>query len=319
MFKGSYAFVYTLIAVLLIGLIFGGSESDQNGYTQVLPPDVVSSLNELVEVEILTTLDSDEIKVSLVNESGEWRVAERYGYPANQTKLVRLLRDLADARLLEEKTKKPENFAALGVGESATRLRLSGDLTLAFGQQASGRSGRYMRYESGGDDANQVYLQSAVLSELSADPAVWLAPDILDIAPAQVARIEIQHPDDLLTLTRGEDGQVSVAGISDSQLRYAGIADPIFNMLSGLKLQDIAPRDSVDVAGSVTVQVSLVDSSFITIDLAKQQDRFWLTVDSDSSQVPESVHNWAFAVSRLTYDNMTKTTASLKKANTDEL
>ena len=48
-------------------------------------------------------------------QPGNWTVTERRGYPADASKVRKLLLELSDAKIVEEKTANPANYAILGV------------------------------------------------------------------------------------------------------------------------------------------------------------------------------------------------------------
>jgi hypothetical protein len=314
MFRGSYAFLFSLIAVLLLGLLLGGGEDAEDGGVAVplLPAEVAATLNDVPTV----TITGPNHKVTLQRQAGNWVVAERNNYLANSERVLRLLRDLRDANLLEEKTRKPENFNRLGVAASGIQLDIV-DTTLLFGQQASGRGGRYLRYLHT-DNENQVWLQSASLNQLEADPAVWLQPDVIDIDSASIQRVTILQGEESLQVQRTTTGEVKVVGVAEDQLRYAGIADSVMNLLSGVKLEDVLPRQELDLEGAVAVSVTLTGGAELGLRLLERDGAFWLTVDSPRAEDAD-LKSWAYKISRLNYDNMTKPKSSLLKAEDNEL
>ncbi len=304
MFKGSYYFLFALIAVLLLGLVFGGSsERGEREQQSVLPEPYLAKLQDVSKVTIAGVGNRVEIE----RRSDGWVVANRYNYVANEAKLIAMLRDLKEASLLEEKTKKPENHDRLGVGPEAISVSLDDEVVLLFGQRSTGRAGRYMRYA----DSDQVWLQSAVLSELDANPGRWLQDEILAVPNSEIASISIQHPDETLTLKQLDSGKVEVEGVSQKELRYEGIADPVFNMLSNLRLQDIAPLDTVDISGGVMLSVTIKEAGLLEMQLVRRDGMQWLKVNEAPEGVLKARPGFAFAISPLNYDNMTKRKAAL--------
>ncbi|MFN3239816.1 MAG: DUF4340 domain-containing protein [Pseudomonadales bacterium] len=314
MFRGSYYFLFALIAVLLLGLLLGGGDGagDSSKTLPLLPEEVAARLDALTTVSISGPASS----VTLQRQEDRWVVVERANYVANQQQVQRLLRDLRDARRLEEKTRKPENFARLGVAANGIQLAIA-DTTLLFGQQASGRGGRYVRYLNT-DDENQVWLQSAPLSQLAVDPAVWLQPNVIDIESTNVQRVAILQGEESLQVERTTTGEVLVVGVAEEQLRYAGIADSVLNLLSGVKLEDVLPRGELDFDGAIEVSVTLTDDAKVDLRLLEHDGAFWLAVDSERAE-DKYLQSWVFKISRLNYDNMTKTKSSLLKAEDNDL
>lgn len=308
MYRSSYYFLFALIAVLLLGLIFGGNDhSETVDQQKVLPVAVSTRLDEIKKISVTAQNGT----VVLTRESNGWVVPARRNYRADDSKVVKLLRDLKDARLLEAKTKKPENHSDLGVGKLATLVVLDDDFSLFLGNQASGRSGRYMRYA----DSDQVWLQSALMADLSGNPGWWLQNDLLDIPAEEISTIRIIHPDETLSARRSEAGEVLIDDVDKDSLRYAGVEDSLFNMLTSVQLQDVAPIADIDWTDAVQLEIGLVNGEDLSLKLVRREDRHWLMFDAVGGGVNVSDVTLAFEISRLDYDDMSKTKNAFVKAS----
>jgi len=82
-----------------------------------------------------------------LRKSGErWTVAERADYPADTSKLRKLLQSLRDAKIVEEKTSDPALFAGIGVEDPAAAGATGAEVTAIA---PSGRIGVMRRKTAG--------------------------------------------------------------------------------------------------------------------------------------------------------------------------
>src|SRR3569832_714084 len=84
----------------------------------VMPGLDKSTVNSVTEIRLSK---GDGTKTTLKKGSTEWSVGER-DYPADSGKVRKLLLDLAALNVIEEKTSLPENYPALGVEDTGTRV-----------------------------------------------------------------------------------------------------------------------------------------------------------------------------------------------------
>jgi hypothetical protein len=308
MFRGSYYFIFLLIAVLSLGLLLGGETDDVKEDCQRL----YSDRNKLTQVKEIR-IDDGDLSVRLSNIAGQWLVQSRNNYPADKARVLALKRDLFEARLLEAKTQRPENHDLLGVGLNGIAISLDDEPYLVVGQSASGRSGRFVRFA--GED--QVWLQSSQLTEVSANSANWLKRDLLDVDPETVRRIVIDHEGERLSVSQGV-GVVSIAGIDASEYRYEGIQESLVNMFERVLLTDVAQRQAIDFSDASRVSVVTRqggEGRTTSLALTKQDDQYWLAfVEGAPDSLSVNPDKWAFAISRLNYDTMTKQKRSLIKS-----
>ena len=205
MFRGSYIFCMVLISVMVLGLLFGSSESDEDTKVRAaLFPELKFKRNgisqiEISKIEISGALDdvrdevgdevgegagegagagnaaadnAAEIKVTLLRQDGQWKVQERIDALADAAKINRFVAALVKANKLERKTFTPEYFYRVCVDDQAIGVKLEGQATIWIGATAKNRFGRYVRMIEGGESV--VWLISSELTELSTDPADWL-------------------------------------------------------------------------------------------------------------------------------------------------
>lgn len=153
-------------------------------------PALADSLNDLTEVRIVK---SGGPAVTLQRSPRGWLVGER-DYPANATKLRRLLIDLSRLTIVEAKTDEPANYAQLGVGEGSgpaaqsTRVSLvkpGGSTELIVGNTAGGRE-VFVRLA---DEARVWLATPQIVAE--ADPRRWIDLLLLDIEASRVREVAV--------------------------------------------------------------------------------------------------------------------------------
>ena len=140
------------IAALLIvvaGVWLAGREgsSGTSAPTGALYPDLKAQLNAVNAIHLYKA--GDARVVELVRKDDAWKVSDRDSYPADDGKVRKLLIELADAKIAEQKTSDPQQYAKLGVedtkGTAATsvRIELAGTpkpVDLIIGKQAVRRA-----------------------------------------------------------------------------------------------------------------------------------------------------------------------------------
>src|SRR5690606_27063134 len=82
---------------------------------ELLLPQLEASLDRIDRVRI--TAAGNEAVATLERGADPWSIAERHGYAADITKIRGVLRGLADARIVEEKTSNPAYYDRLGVSD----------------------------------------------------------------------------------------------------------------------------------------------------------------------------------------------------------
>ena len=146
-----------------------------------------------------------------------WGLADRGGYPVQETKLRGMLTALTELRLVEQRTADPTQFATLGVEDPSgprtpTRIccacwmrRASRSLALIVGHR---------RVRTGGNVPDEVYVrrpgdnQSWLAEgslEVDADPQLWLDRDIMNIDHSRIAKVAVTRGGATLEFARADD------------------------------------------------------------------------------------------------------------------
>lgn len=211
--------------------------------------------------------------VTLARSDGRWRVVER-GYPAEATRVKRLLLALADLRVRERKTSEPASYAALGVddphGAHATGvlLELTGPVrshALIVGRNAGDSSATYVRIPT-----EPQALEAHPALEVERDPQQWLARTLVDVAAERVQAVEI---------ARNDGPSWSASRDSRQQAEFAGAG--VAAALANLEFTDVRPSGEIVAAGAPHVAtIATFDGLVLTVRGYATGEQRWVEVDA---------------------------------------
>ena len=212
-------------------------------------PGLEQHVNAVTQV---TLRKGDGTLTTLNRDSAGWSVAER-GWPADLSKLRKLLLDLGALNIVEEKTRLPANYPQLGVEDlttpkaGGTRVEVvapTQSWALIVGKSSSAKSG-YVRVASAAPS-----LLAAPLITLDADPKGWLDRTFVDLSPERVREVEerpASGPGYQLSRAKKEQSNFTVSPIPKGrELTAPGVADSIAGALSALGLDDVRKGASAD-------------------------------------------------------------------------
>jgi hypothetical protein len=270
---------------------------------------------ELNTVTALTVRRGSATPTVTVHEKdGRWTVAERGDYPADVAKLRKLLLALSDAKIVEEKTSNPANFAVIGVEDpsspAATGAEISvtardGKHAVIIGKPVGG--GNFAR-RSGG---NASYSVEPGIS-FETEPRFWIDSRLLDVAVTGIQRIEVKPaagPGYAVHRVAAASTNSSTAGATISSAAGAAAAAgagpaapkaedsfaldgvpagrkaadsvqlaPSPTAFSGLTVDDVTPVGDVDFSKATVATVTLSDGNVITLSGAVIGDKHWIQV-----------------------------------------
>lgn len=284
-----------------------------------------SSLNSVSEVRLTK---GDGTKTTLRKGPTDWIVGERE-YPADSGKVRKLLLDLAALNVVEEKTRVPQNYPALGVEDTsspkATGTRVEAvtagkTYSLIVGKSSGAKSG-YVRVVN----APQSLLASPLIT-VDADPRRWLDHTLIDIPQDRVKEVVVKPATGPgYTATRGTKEQVdfTVADVPKGrELSSPAAADPIAGSLGAVSLDDVqhAPQGApaqvshaifrtfdgleIDVAGRKDGTRTLVSFAPRSTDKA---------TETEARALEARVKGWEFEIPSYKYDGMFRSMEDLLK------
>lgn len=266
-----------------------------------------------------------------------WSVAERAGYGAAPARVRELVTRLADMRLAEPKTARPDRFARLGVADPAGPGVGARHATLSDsegGVLAAAVIGRRVFTATGGSDAgtyirrdgdDRAWLAGGGVA-VDADPRTWLRPNIVEIAPESVRSIEFVDRDGgLHAVARSADtAAFVVAPPRDDMTVDQDALRKVLGVLSSLRLEDVAQRR--DVMFPLTpdaLTVTTEQGVTFQVRTSLKDGRWWITVDvegtgqaaDEANRLRAALAPWAFRISDA--DGLTLTSRPVSRTAAD--
>lgn len=278
-----YLVVLTLFALLVLWMSTPDDGSTEKSAVDVLfLPEISKQINDVSRVEIISA--GNRTVATLVKTGTRWQFEQMGGYQADWVKLQDLLAGLAQARVIEHKTDKPEYYTRLGVEDvgagsaGSVLVRISiGDQTtgILIGHQATGSLGQYVRLQNSTASA-----QVDRRLDVSTEQLDWVDSQIIDISASEVAEVEIIHP-------RGE--RVFVTRISADQTDFDFVGLPqgreiktswsvnsLGSVFSMLNMETVQPDDSVDWSDAVIMRLLMFSGIEILADMLESGDEYLL-------------------------------------------
>ena len=306
-------FVYLAIAAALSVLFAVVSFASNNQWSTgkasgaKLFPTLVSDASQIGTVEVR----QGDNAVILERAGGSWSLKNRGNYPADASKVRTLLVGLAEADLIETKTRRPDRYAALELEDPADKnaksriVRLLGAKGNVMGEVVigkkrldllgTGKSGTYVRKP--GDP--QTWLASAEL-DASAAMKDWLKTSVFTTDAGKISRVTIEIPGEQpLRIERqaapakdAKDNKQSVAPgpaaaklqfvgfpTADKKLKDAGATESIARALASIDMEDVRKLDTPPAAaGASMIRIEATDGPITTLRLRKDGDAHWLSL-----------------------------------------
>jgi len=222
---------------------------------QSVLPSLKSTLNAVTEVHLSK---GDGTHATLKKTASDWIVTER-DYPSDSSQVRKLLLDLSDLQVVENKTREPGSYPQIGVQDvtspQATGTRVDvvepgKTLSLIVGK-TSGTKSSYVRVV----DTPQSFLASPQLTP-DADPRRWLDKALIDIPEQRVKEAHIQPatgPAYTVTRASAQQTDFTVPDLPKGrELSSSASANVIATALAALSLDDVR-KASPDSAQSKPV------------------------------------------------------------------
>jgi hypothetical protein len=240
---------------------------------------------------------------TLTRAEDRWVATDRHDYPVAADKLRQLIVQLADMRLIEAKTSRPDRYARLEVedvaeGASSRLIRLEDADGTVLAEAIVGKrrqrltgiepSGTYLRRPG----EPQSWLASGSI-ELDEQVQDWLADEVVALEGADVQRLEVGPP--------SGEGYAVVRDAPDAELRLERLAEgeklkedanlnQLVGALASVRLEDVRPEGEIDWPDERhTVRVATFDGVELTLELATLDDQHWLRVDAAALKQPASL------------------------------
>ena len=224
--------------------------------------------------------------VTVHSQGGHWTVAERGDYPADVSKLRKLLLALSDAKIIEQKTSNPANFPIIGVedpssaGATATEISIvaqDGKHAVIIGKPVG--EGNFARRAG---ESTSYSVEPGISFE--AEPRYWIESKLIDIAAAGIQSIEIKPAAGPTYTVRRETaagGNFTLEGVPPGRKAAdAASLAPSPTTYSGLTADDVGPADGIDFSKATVATVTLSDGNAIKMTGATSGDKHWIQLQA---------------------------------------
>lgn len=254
-------------------------------------PGLESTLNTVSEVKLAR---GDGTHATLARGDAGWAVAER-GYPADSGRVRKLLLDLGAMNVVEEKTRDPANYGALGVEDittpkaAGTRVDLitpERSFALIVGKSSNAKSG-FVRLAG----APQTFL-AAPLVAVESDPKRWLDHAILDVPADRVQSFEVkpaEGPGYSAARERADQADWKVTGVPKGrELASPSAPGPIAGALAGLNLDDVQKKPATAPPQLAQARFRSFDGLELALTGHKDPTHAWVAVAASAAAPPQA-------------------------------
>ena len=249
-----------------------------------LLPSLASELNTVTALSVRR--GSATPTVTVHTQGGRWTVAERGDYPADVSKLRKLLLTLRDAKIIEQKTSNPANFPIIGVEDPSLPGATGAEISIAAqdGKHAViiGKPVGEGNFARRAGEATSYSVEPGISVE--AEPRYWIESKLLDIAAAGIQSINIKPATGAAYTVRRDTtagSNVTLDGVPAGRKAAdpASLA-PSPTTYSGLTADDVGPVSSVDFSKSTVATVTLSDGNVITLTGTASGEKHWVQLQA---------------------------------------
>ena len=320
-------FIALLVAAVLAisGALYLSTQRNlpRDTHGVALLPSLAGELNAVTALSVRRA--SANPTVTVHNQSGRWSVAERGDYPADVSKLRKLLLALSDAKIVEEKTSNPASFPIIGVEDpslpGATGAEISitarGTFAVIVGKPVG--EGNFVRRKG----ENISYSVEPGIS-FESEPRFWIESKLIDIAAAKIQSVEVKpaaagaaYTVRRVPAAKAAAGAATAPGGTDAAadtFTLVGVAPgrkaadsaslaPSPTLLSGLSADDVTPVGNIDFSKPSVATITLADGNVITMTGAASGDKHWVQLQaSKDAALNAKVAGRAFEIASYRFD-----------------
>ena len=339
-----------LIVLVVVGAaiyLFSTGDRNINSAASVgssVLPGLYTALNEVEELQFVGA--GNKIVTTLKRTDDKWIVEERFGYPADISKIRSIVLALAEANILEQKTSNSELYAKLGV-EGIDNSDASGvQVSVRYGDQSPklivGKPGPQInknRYVRRANEKTSWLVDRKL--DVQYEVAHWLRKDILSVEPGEVAAVTIMLSDGSnldIRNDNSEENKFVVTNLTDpdSQVIDAELHQ-VTNALSSFQLLDVEDEISfgeheptmivvyqLKSGASIKFTAYEVDKErFVTIDASISESSDDESVEQATRTFVQELQNkitgWVYKIPNVSYDSMYKREEHVLAITEDQL
>ncbi|MCC6406096.1 MAG: DUF4340 domain-containing protein [Planctomycetes bacterium] len=277
--------ILVVVAVAASTAAFFATRSEPTATAEVksgdkLFPGLVDRVNDVAKVEI----KNKDGGFVVVKEGDAWGLVDKGGYPVNFDKVKELVVTIAQMAIVEKKSAKPENHAALDLTDvdvkdsAATQVKLFdragtelAAILIGKARVTKGFGGQYAMYARKLGDPQAWEVTGRIWIDGTATN--WLAENrqVAKLEKSRVHMVETRHADGTtLSVFKNvpEDQAFAVKDLPEgAELKWTGVADATAAALEYLSFEDVAPRASVDLTGLTPTQTTFTTWDGLVLDV----------------------------------------------------
>ncbi len=328
--------IAALGSLVVAGIVHSRADSWSTGVATgaKLLPSLQRDLPRLATI----TMKQGAQSITLERKGEAWSLKDRGGYPVQGDRVRALLLRLADAELVDRKTRNPERFSVLeledlGAKDAKSRLLALADdkarplAELLIGKRsveqfAAGKGGTYIRRPA----ERETWL---VNSEIDINPAVnqWVDTTIFEAQIAQVKRVEVDLGSEKVVVEReagkpaNKDAYKLVGMTEDKKLKSDYTLEDLVNAFARVELEDVRRPVSPPVggAGSVAAAYEMENGGKITMRVRSEGEARWAAVvasgEGEAKAAADAVNaragGWEYRLPSWKYEQIFKKQADL--------
>jgi hypothetical protein len=271
-------------------------------------------------------------KTLTIDKAGDaWQIASQGGYPASAEKIRALLVALADARLVEPKTRNPDRLGLLEVDDPATKnsntrlikLEDAGGAVLAevlAGKSRPGQvgaapgastAGTYVRKP--GDP--QSWLASTSIAG-GASLRDWVEPRVFETQTEKVSSLEVEvQGEPAYAVKKEADGTHTLADIpAGKKIKYVNVVENMVEAASFLEFESVRKATGAQGGEAGTVTLVTDNGLKIVMKIRRENGKTWATVAATgdgpakdtAAAIAKRADGWEFEITPNKVDTMLK-------------
>ena len=284
-----------IAAILILSTVFVSQRNEpappQTG--QPVFPELKATINDVSEISVATQSGT----ITILKGADAWRVKEKHDYPADLGTVRETLIGLAELKILEPKTGKPELYEKLGLQDVEAEGSLSTGVTLkdAAGnavaaaiigndRPAKGKSGyKEMFIRKPGD--LQTWLVEGRLT-VEKNPGKWLDKELVQIETKRVRRLSVTHPDEIRLVVekaKPADLDYQVVDLPEGlEIQSQFTVNNVVSTVTSLSLDDVKPVSEVpfDDHLVVTAVFETFDGLQGTVELLQKDEKNYVKLSA---------------------------------------
>jgi hypothetical protein len=290
--------VITLVAVVVAIATY----ASQNRWSQAkvsgaaLLPGVAAQASHISRVE----LQQGDKALALAKSDEGWTLADRGGYPVKPGAVRALLVKLAQAELVEGKTRNKDRFALLELEDPAGKdsksrsLRLKDEQGAIIAEALVGKK----RWDAFGGSKSGTYVRKpgdphAWLSNVDLDVSLnvrdWVQAGVLDVPSTKIAKLTVEIPgEEPLVIARdaADTAKYSLLGLPEGKkLKEGAGIDAIVRAVGTIELDDVRKAAAAPPANDLSVAKIEADGGLaITVRLRKEGDDTWVSLEASGAE-----------------------------------